>query len=133
MIDLCGQYMKRLQIILEAEGVTFNNDVIGLISKYAPDWRRVLNEAQRGSIGGSINSDILVSDNDQYPDLYKHLKNKDFKKMHWWVVNNIDVEPASIFRGIYDTMDGKVEKFYPQLILILVKRYQYKNASSGRP
>ena len=60
MIDLCGQYMKRLQIILEAEGVTFNNDVIaGLISKYAPDWRRVLNEAQRGSIGGSINSVFL--------------------------------------------------------------------------
>lgn len=129
MIDLCGQYMKRLQIILEAEGVTFNNDVIaGLISKYAPDWRRVLNEAQRGSIGGSINSDILVSDNDQYPDLYKHLKNKDFKKMRAWVVNNIDVEPASIFRGIYDTMDGKVEKgSIPQLILILAD-YQYKNA-----
>ena len=48
--------------------------------------------------------------------------------MRAWVVNNIDVEPTSIFRGIYDTMDGKVEKgSIPQLILILAD-YQYKNA-----
>ena len=130
MVDLCGQYMKRLQIILEAEGIEFNNDVIaGLISKYAPDWRRVLNEAQRHSIGGNLDTGVLISgSNDNYNDLFKALKDKDFKKMRRWVVDNIDLEPASIFRGIYDTMDGKVEKgSIPQLILILAD-YQYKNA-----
>ncbi|MDC6463770.1 AAA family ATPase [bacterium] len=129
MAQLCSQFMKRLQTILEKEKVEYNNDVLGgLIMKYAPDWRRILNEAQRGSIGGTINSNVLITDNSQYSDLYKHIKEKDFKKMRQWVVNNMDVEPASIFRGIYDSMEEYVDPAsIPQLVLILAD-YQHKNA-----
>ena len=129
MAQLCYQFMKRLQTILEKENVEYNNDVLGgLIMKYAPDWRRILNEAQRGSIGGTINTSVLITDNSQYADLYKHIKGKDFKKMRQWVVNNMDVEPASVFRGIYDTMEEYVEpSSIPQLVLILAD-YQHKNA-----
>ena len=129
MAQLCSQFMKRLQTILEKEKVEYNNDVIGgLIMKYAPDWRRILNEAQRGSIGGTINSNVLITDNSQYSDLYKHIKEKDFKKMRQWVVNNMDVEPASVFRGIYDSMEEYVDPAsIPQLVLILAD-YQHKNA-----
>jgi len=129
MAELCYQFMHRLQNILETEKVEYNNDVLaGLIMKYAPDWRRILNEAQRGSIGGTINSSVLVTDNSQYPDLYKHVKEKDFKKMRQWVVNNMDVEPASVFRGIYDSMEEYVDPAsIPQLVLILAD-YQHKNA-----
>lgn len=129
MAQLCSQFMKRLQTILEKEKVEYNNDVLGgLIMKYAPDWRRILNEAQRGSIGGTINSSVLITDNSQYSDLYKHVKDKDFKKMRQWVVNNMDVEPASVFRGIYDSMEEYVDPAsIPQLVLILAD-YQHKNA-----
>ena len=129
MAQLCSQFMKRLQTILEKEKVEYNNDVLGgLIMKYAPDWRRILNEAQRGSIGGTINSNVLITDNSQYSDLYKHVKDKDFKKMRQWVVNNMDVEPASVFRGIYDSMEEYVDPAsIPQLVLILAD-YQHKNA-----
>jgi len=129
MIDLCGSFMTRLMDILNKENVTYNKEVIAnLITKHAPDWRRILNESQRGSIGGSINTDVIISDNSQYSDLYKHLKDKDFKKMRKWVVNNVDVEPAAIFRGVFDTMEGHVKpESIPQLILILAD-YQYKNA-----
>ena len=129
MAELCYQFMHRLQNILEKEKVEYNNDVLaGLIMKYAPDWRRILNEAQRGSIGGTINSNVLVTDNSQYSDLYKHVKEKDFKKMRQWVVNNMDVEPASVFRGIYDSMEEYVDPAsIPQLVLILAD-YQHKNA-----
>lgn len=129
MAQLCSQFMKRLQNILEIEKVEYKNDVLGgLIMKYAPDWRRILNEAQRGSIGGTINTSVLITDNSQYADLYKHIKGKDFKKMRQWVVNNMDVEPASVFRGIYDTMEEYVEpSSIPQLVLILAD-YQHKNA-----
>ena len=129
MAQLCSQFMKRLQNILEKEKVEYNNDVLGgLIMKYAPDWRRILNEAQRGSIGGTINSSVLITDNSQYSDLYKHVKDKDFKKMRQWVVNNMDVEPASVFRGIYDSMEEYVDPAsIPQLVLILAD-YQHKNA-----
>lgn len=129
MIDLCGSFMTRLMDILNKENITYNKEVIAnLITKHAPDWRRILNESQRGSIGGSINTDVIISDNSQYSDLYKHLKDKDFKKMRKWVVNNVDVEPAAIFRGVFDTMEGHVKpESIPQLILILAD-YQYKNA-----
>jgi len=130
MASLCGQFMTRLQTILDEEGVTYNNDVIaGLIGKYAPDWRRVLNEAQRHSISGKLETGVLINDNNSnYGTLFQSLKNKDFKKMRSWVVNNMDTEPAAVFRGIYDAMEGKVKPAsIPQLILILAD-YQYKNA-----
>ena len=129
MATLCGSFMTRLMDILNKENITYNKEVIAnLITKHAPDWRRILNESQRGSIGGGINTDIIVSDNSQYSDLYKHLKEKDFKKMRQWVVNNVDTEPAAIFRGVYYTMEGNVKpESIPQLILILAD-YQYKNA-----
>lgn len=130
MAGLCGEFMTRLQIILDGEGIKYNNDTIaGLISKYAPDWRRVLNEAQRHSISGSLDTTVIINDsNGNYNNLFLSLKNKDFKKMRSWVVNNVDAEPAAIFRGIYDSMDGKVvPASIPQLVLILAD-YQYKNA-----
>lgn len=130
MAGLCGQFMVRLQTILDEEGVTYNNDVIaGLISKYAPDWRRVLNEAQRYSISGKLETGVLINDNNSnYSTLFQSLKNKDFKKMRSWVVNNMDTEPSVVFRSIYDSMEGNVKPTsIPQLILILAD-YQYKNA-----
>ena len=97
--------------------------------KFAPDWRRVLNELQRYSVNGTIDSGVLniVSDKN-YDELFSYLKNKDFKKMRSWVVSNIDTDAAAIFRAIYDRMIEKVApKSIPQLVLILGD-YQYKNA-----
>ena len=126
---LCQNFFSRCRDILKGEGIDYNKKVVAeLIMKHMPDWRRVLNELQRASISGSINADILVRENDQYIELFSHLKQKDFKKMRQWVVNNIDLEPASIFRGVYDAMDGKVKpESIPQLVLILAD-YQHKNA-----
>ena len=70
----------------------------------------------------------MVSTGNQYVNLIKLLKDKDFKKMRSWVVNNIDVDASSIFRGVYDGMNGLVQpQSIPQLVLILAD-YQYKNA-----
>jgi len=130
MVQLCGQFMTRLQTILNEEDVEYNKDVVaGLIMRHAPDWRRVLNEAQRGSISGTLLTTVIDNDNNSnYAQLFSHIKNKDFKKMRKWVVNNMDLEPASIFRDVYDNMqDYVVSESIPQLVLILAD-YQYKNA-----
>ena len=113
LAQLCGQFMKRLEDILSKEGVSYKKDVIAeVISKYAPDWRRCLNECQRNSISGSIDTDVLIKKNDSFDDLYSCIKNKDFKKMRAWVVNNIDIDPSAIFRGIYDTI---MRKYNPKV------------------
>jgi hypothetical protein len=131
MAQLCGQFMGRLRVILESEGVAFDNDTVAqIIMRHAPDWRRVLNECQRGSISGTLSlpptKDSDMSDT--YMQLFGAIRDKNFKKMRSWVVNNVDVEPAAIFRGLYDRMyDFVAPTSIPQLVLILAD-YQYKNA-----
>ena len=129
MAQLCMQFMKRLEDILTQENVKYNKDVIAeLISKHAPDWRRVLNECQRNSIGGTIDAEVLIKQDDSFNDLYPALKAKDFKRMRTWVVNNIDIDPVAIIRGVYDTMHENVKpESIPQLVIILAD-YQYKNS-----
>lgn len=130
MVNLCEQFMVRAKDVLEKEGVTFENDhyrdsvLVPLIMKFAPDWRRILNELQRGSHTGFKAQEVSTN----YDDLFTHLKQKDFKKMRTWVVNNIDTDASAIFRGIYDRMYDKLSpQSIPQLVLILAD-YQYKNA-----
>jgi DNA polymerase III delta prime subunit len=127
LAQLAAQFMKRMQFILEEEGISYDTMAIAdLIMKHAPDWRRIINECQRQSISGALN--VVSNTTDNYSDLFTHLKAKDFKKMRSWVAQNIDVDASAIFRAIYDRMGEKVRpESVPQLILILAD-YQYKNA-----
>jgi DNA polymerase III delta prime subunit len=127
---LAGQFMQRVQQILAVESINSEPAVIAeLIMKYFPDFRRTLNELQRYSNFGKIDSGILVNANDIALDtLMSALKIKDFRKMRQWVADNIDIEPASMFRKVYDNMNEYVEpQSIPQLVLILAD-YQYKNS-----
>jgi DNA polymerase III delta prime subunit len=129
---LCGEFMTRCQQILLDEQITVHSQQVlaDLIMKHFPDWRRVLNELQRYGIANqSIDDQILVNVSDQnYDELFVSLKNKDFKNMRKWVVNNIDTDASAIFRSIYDRMQEKIApQSIPQLVLILAD-YQYKNA-----
>lgn len=130
LAELAAQFMKRLQHILKSEEVDFNNKIVAeLIMRYAPDWRRVLNECQRYSSSGEITSDILIGLSDQnIAALVHHLKDKDFKSMRSWVTNNTDIDSSVIFRRIYDTLyDFAQPHSIPAIILILAD-YQYKAA-----
>lgn len=127
---LCTSMLSRLIAILDAENVEYETPVLAeLIMKHLPDWRRVLNELQRYSVSGKIDTGILISLSDiSINDLMSHLKLKNFKGMRQWVADNIDTEPAAIFRKIYDNMSDHIEPTsIPQLVLILAD-YQYKNA-----
>jgi len=127
---LAGQFMQRVEQILAVENINSERPVLAeLIMKYFPDFRRTLNELQRYSNFGKIDSGILVNANDIALDtLMNALKIKDFRKKTQWVADNIDVEPASMFRKVYDNMNEYVEpQSIPQLVLILAD-YQYKNS-----
>ena len=128
MVELCQQFLVRAEYILKEEKVEYDKKaVVELIMKHAPDWRRILNELQRqsmvGFVGGDTGNNTATIDS-----LFDYLKNKDFKKMRQWVVNNIDTDASAIFRGVYDRMYDKLKpQSIPQLVLILAD-YQYKNA-----
>ena len=132
MPELCMEFLDRCCYILNTEGpITYEKEVIAeLILKHQPDWRRVINELQRHSASGKIDSSILIHQIADLAivDLITYLKTKNFKAMRQWVADNMDAEPASIFRKLYDAMNDRVEpKSIPQLVLILAD-YQYKNA-----
>lgn len=127
---LAGSFMTRIMNILKAEMINYDEQVIAeLIMKYFPDFRRTINELQRYATFGKIDSGILVNATDiTINTLMDSLRLKDFKKMRQWVADNIDIEPASMFRKIYDNMNEHVEpSSIPQMVLILAD-YQYKNS-----
>ena len=129
MVALAASFHKRLVYILKEEGINHDQKAAAdVVLKHAPDWRRVLNECQRLSIGGSSISNNTDSNNNNTSDLVKSLKDKDFKKMRHWVANNMDIDASTIFRSLYDSMtDTVANRSIPQLVLILAD-YQYKHA-----
>jgi len=129
-VQLAGSFFQRLQSILDAEKIEYDEKVVAeLVSKHFPDFRRVLNECQRYSTGGKIDSGILASFSDiSVNELVKHLKEKNFTEVRKWVVSNLDNDSTVILRRVYDTLyDALVSGSIPAAVLIIAK-YQYQIA-----
>ena len=123
-------FMKRLEGVLKSENIEFDKKVLSeLIQKYYPDFRRTINELQRYSVRGKIDSGILFSLSEaNTKELIVSLKDKRFNDMRKWVVQNLDKEASFLFRTIYDVLYTSLDsKSIPQAILILAG-YQYKSA-----
>ena len=127
---IASQFFKRIKYILEQERVEAENPVLAeLINKHFPDWRRVLNECQRYSVGGKIDSGILAHFSDvKINDLTKNLKAKNFSEVRKWCVNNLDNDPAVLLRRLYDSLyESLVPASIPAAVLVIAK-YQYQIA-----
>ena len=127
---IAANFFTRLNYILEQERVDADKKVLAeLINKHFPDWRRVLNECQRYSVGGTIDSGILAHFSDvKINDLTKNLKTKNFSEVRKWCVNNLDNDPAVLLRRLYDSLyESLVPSTIPAAILIIAK-YQYQIA-----
>ena len=127
---LAANFFNRIKDILDQESVKYDPKVIvELINKYFPDWRRVLNELQRYSVGGKIDSGILAAFSEvKTNDLVKRLKEKNFSEVRKWVVNNLDNDPGVLIRSVYDACyDALENNSIPAAVLVLAK-YQYQMA-----
>ena len=127
---LAGQFMKRVQNILKDEGINSNDKVVAkLIEKFFPDWRKVLNELQRYGASGEIDAGILVNiSENSVKELISFLKNKEFTNVRRWIVNNLDNDPARIYRRLYDSLyDNLDSSTIPHAVIILAD-YSYKSA-----
>ena len=127
---IAAQFFSRINDILDKENIRSDKKVVAeLINKHFPDWRRVLNECQRYSAGGEIDSGILASFSDvSINDLTKNLKEKNFSEVRKWVSTNLDNDTTLLFRRIYDSFyETLVANSIPAAVLILAK-YQYQVA-----
>ena len=113
----------------EKEFNTKTKVLIELISKHFPDWRRVLNECQRYSVGGSIDSGILASFGDvAVNDLVKNLKEKNFPEVRKWIVSNLDNDPNVLLRRAYDALYEVLDGPSIAAAVLIVAKYQYQSA-----
>ena len=129
-LNVGSNFGKRLYTILDQEKVDYDKKVVAeVLMKHFPDYRRVLNELQKYSKYGNIDSGILsqVSELD-LSELMKYMKDKKFNEVRKWVVNNLDNDPQKIYRKIYDVAEKHIQtSSIPQLVLILADS-QYKFA-----
>lgn len=135
MAKLAGQFFDRVKTILEAENIEYEPSVVAeVITKHFPDWRRVLNELQRYSATGKIDSGILANLKEvSLKELIDFMKDKDFTKVRKWIGQNSDSDQNSIYRNFYDNAVQYFQpKSIPQLVLALGK-YQYQAAFCADP
>lgn len=129
-VKVAAQFMKRLQQILKEENVKYDNAVVAeVLKKHFPDWRRVLNELQRYSAVGAIDTGILANMGDETFDvLIKNLKDKNFTAVRKWIGENPDVSIDELFKKFYDMASEKmVPQSVPEFITILAD-HQFKAA-----
>ena len=129
-VQLAGSFFQRLQSILDAEKIEYDQKVLAeLVTKHFPDFRRVLNECQRYSTGGKIDAGIIASFSDiAVNELVKNLKNKNFTEVRKWVVGNLDNDTNILLRCLYDSLyESLVPGSIPSAVLIIAK-YQYQGA-----
>lgn len=128
--EIAAAFFKRLTVILDTENIQYDpKPIVELVTKHLPDWRRVINELQRYSVTGKIDSGILLNlTEESFKQLIKNLKDKNFTEVRKWVAKNGDSDSINIFRQLYDTASTNLEAgSIPQLVLIL-SDYQYKAA-----
>ena len=127
---LASKLFERAVYILKEQNVDFDEPILAeLIKKHFPDFRKLINELQRYSVSGKIDSGILVNISDEnLKTLLSHLKGKDFTEMRKWVVQNLDNDPVKIFRRIYDSMYEHLQPATIPHAVLIIADYQYKSA-----
>ena len=127
---LAAGFYQRLQGILQERKIEYEDKVIiELINKHFPDWRRVLNECQRYSVGGKIDSGILATFSDvSVNELIKYLKTKNFTEVRKWVVSNLDNDSDVLLRRIYDALLTSLENNSIPAAVLIIAKYQYQIA-----
>jgi DNA polymerase III delta prime subunit len=124
---MAKDFFIRIKTILQSEEIEYTDKVVAeLIKKHFPDFRRVINELQRYSQFGKIDTGILTQiANVSISEVVKHMKDKDFGSVRKWVASG-DFDSNTVFRQIYDSLyDIMNTSSIPQAVLILAD-YQYK-------
>jgi len=128
--EIAAAFFGRLVTILEQERVEADKKVLAeLINNHFPDWRRVLNECQRYSVSGKIDSGILASFTDiNVNDVIKNLKTKNFPEVRKWVNSNLDNDSTVLLRRVYDALYEVLDGPSIAACVLIVSKYQYQAA-----
>jgi DNA polymerase III delta prime subunit len=124
--ELAKGFMTRLCYILDKEKIQYDKRVlVELVKRNFLNWRKIINDVQRYSASGVIDTGILATLETNFDDLFDMIKNKEFEKMRRWVGENSDVDSTHLFRELYHKLSKKLDPAsVPQLILTIAQ-YQF--------
>jgi DNA polymerase III delta prime subunit len=135
MPKLASCFFKRIQKILEQENIEYDkNVIIQLITKYFPDCRRTINELQRYSSTGKIDSGILVDIQEvSLKELISLMKDKNYSGMRNWVYSNSDADINNLYRKFYDSAYDIIDKESVPCLVLAISKYQYQHSFAASP
>ena len=127
---LAATFYKRVKLILEEENIKYKDKVIQqMVMKHFPDWRRVLNELQRYSVSGEIDEGLLTDVGEvNVNKLVSSLKEKNFTGLRGWVNQNLDNDPNTLYRSVYDGLYDNMEPSSIPQAVVTIADYSYKSA-----
>jgi DNA polymerase III delta prime subunit len=127
---LAMQFFKRVQNILDTEGVEYDQKVLAkIIEKYFPDFRRMLNELQNYAASGRIDEGIFTNfRQESLEQLFGYLKDKNFTEMRKWVAVNSDQDFSTIYTGLYQMGLEKVKISSMPVFVVILARYQFQHS-----
>ena len=130
VVELSKRFFVRFKEILKKENITItdNKKLAEFLFNYAPDWRRVLNEAQALTFNNVLEIKDFSSNNQSFDKLILLLKNKQFGNTRQWVTENADLSNEGIFRTLYDKLYTQLEPASIPEIILIINEYQYKAA-----
>lgn len=128
--QIAAQFFKRVTQILKNENVEFDPKVVAeLITKHFPDYRRMLNELQRYSVSGKIDTGIFVNlSEESYKELVAFMKERNFTEVRKWVAKNSDADTSSLFKELYDNAMQYLDPASVSNLILILADYQYKAA-----
>ena len=135
MAKLATQFFKRVTVILESEKIEYDQKVVAeVINKHFPDWRRVLNELQRYSATGKIDSGILANMTEaSIKELVGLLKNQNYTEIRKWVRNNLDTDVNYLYNQFYEVSSDICSPRTAPVLVVSLAKYQYQNAFAANP
>ena len=131
---LMKQTIKRCFDILKTEEVEFDPKVVAtVVSKKYPDIRKILNDLQKYSMNGKIDSGILVDfDEVSLKNLLDAMRNKNMDAMLDWV-HNSDIDQHDVYGKLYDIGRKEFTKESLPAVVDTLAEYQYKAAFAVNP
>tara|TARA_R100001015_G_C4634434_1_gene200918 strand:+ start:3254 stop:4189 length:936 start_codon:yes stop_codon:yes gene_type:complete len=129
--DLAMGFYKRVVDILSKEDVKYDANVLKkLIIENMPDWRKVLNDLQRYSSAGVIDTGILIgSDPHNLSSLYESMEKKDYAKIRQWASSALSISNiVNIFSAIEKDFSERLNNKYVPNLIVSLAEYQYKAA-----
>ena len=128
--QIAANFFKRAAGILKDENIEFDPKVVAeVVTKHFPEYRRILNELQRYSVTGKIDSGILVNlSQESFRELVGFLKEKKFPEVRKWVAKNSDIETTQLFKELYDNAVEFLDSSTIHHLVLILADYQYKAA-----